>query len=151
MAVLFDAISFLDMLHKYWRLFTLKNGKKRNCSTFISSYSSIVKHAILFFIPSFFCCSIASRPRKGMSDFSLHVKARPASNGESSARKSACQCLYPAQESESVTPTYIYYSDILWPFLHKISIAVKWVHAAIWPLIQSMCEASYHEFPILLL
>lgn len=32
-----------------------------------------------------------------MLDLSLQVKAKPASSGVSSGRRSACQCLYPAE------------------------------------------------------
>lgn len=32
-----------------------------------------------------------------MPDLSLQVKAKPASSGVSSGRRSACQCLYPAE------------------------------------------------------
>ena len=58
----------------------------------MSAHPATVKQASLFRTPSAFCRSRASRPRKGVSDFSLHVKASPLSRGVSSDRTSACQC-----------------------------------------------------------
>ena len=37
-----------------------------------------------------------------MPDLSLQVKAKPASSGVSSGRRSACQCLYPAESKRGL-------------------------------------------------
>lgn len=56
------------------------------------THSSTVKHTRRRWRPSACCFSRASRPRKGTADLSLQVKAKPASRGLSSGRRSACQC-----------------------------------------------------------
>lgn len=56
------------------------------------THSSTVKHTRRRRRPSARCLSRASRPRKGMADLSLQVKAKPASRGLSSCRRSECQC-----------------------------------------------------------
>ncbi len=60
--------------------------------------SSMVKQTMRLLSPSSFCFSSLSRPWKGIELFILQVKASPASNGVSSGRRSACQCLYPDEE-----------------------------------------------------
>lgn len=57
-----------------------------------ATHSSTVKHSRRRWRPSARCFSRASRPRKGTADLSLQVKAKPASRGLSSERRSACQC-----------------------------------------------------------
>lgn len=57
-----------------------------------ATHSSTVKHTRRRWRPSARCFSRASRPRKGTADLSLQVKAKPASRGLSSGRRSACQC-----------------------------------------------------------
>ena len=71
------------------------------------TYLSTVKHAIRLRTPSFFCRSRASRPRKGTSDLSLHVNARPLSNGVSSALKSSCQWRYPINEYDMFSQVFV--------------------------------------------
>lgn len=57
-----------------------------------ATHASMVKQARRRKRPAPLWASTASRPRKATSDFSLQVKARPASRGLSSERRSACQC-----------------------------------------------------------
>lgn len=57
-----------------------------------STHSSTVKQTRRLRRPAARCRCRASRPRKGTADLSLQVKARPASRGLSSGRRSACQC-----------------------------------------------------------
>lgn len=64
------------------------------------THSSVVKQTRRRKMPADFWASTASRPRKGMLDLSLQVKAKPASSGVSSGRRSACQCLYPAENKQ---------------------------------------------------
>lgn len=56
------------------------------------THSSTVKHTRRRRRPRARCSSRAARPRKGVVDLSLQVKAKPASRGLSSGRRSACQC-----------------------------------------------------------
>lgn len=82
-------------------LITLALGAKEHGSApGHCTYSSVVKQTRRRKMPAAFWASTASRPRKGMLDLSLQVNAKPASSGVSSERRSACQCLYPAENKQ---------------------------------------------------
>lgn len=71
-----------------WVLLTLPFQRDLGPGT----HSSTVKHTRRRWRPAARCLSRALRPRKGVLDLSLQVKAKPASRGLSSDRRSACQC-----------------------------------------------------------